>query len=124
MNTLNSTAAEIMGKYNVHACTDVTGFGLLGHAFEMIDGSGSGMERDFPRVPVFDEALEYAGSAHPQGHTEREIQEGVVDSRGTWVTLKILFDPDRADCHFCAGGVLGHCWKSCVQRDRRGFYHR
>ena len=43
MATLNKTAAETMESYNVHACTDVTGFGLLGHASEMAKGSGNGL---------------------------------------------------------------------------------
>ena len=39
MATLNKTAKDIMVKYDVHSCTDVTGFGLLGHCFEMAQGS-------------------------------------------------------------------------------------
>lgn len=40
MTTLNKTARDIMVKYRVHACTDVTGFGLMGHLLEMTQGSG------------------------------------------------------------------------------------
>ncbi|GGM43185.1 hypothetical protein GCM10011351_31430 [Paraliobacillus quinghaiensis] len=43
MATLNNTAAEVMEPYTVHACTDVTGFGLLGHALEMAKGSNTGI---------------------------------------------------------------------------------
>lgn len=39
----NKTAAEIMASYELHVCTDVTGFGLLGHASEMAKGSGLGL---------------------------------------------------------------------------------
>ena len=39
MTTLNKSARDAMIRYRVHACTDVTGFGLLGHAFEMAQGS-------------------------------------------------------------------------------------
>lgn len=57
MTTLNKTAAELMKKYEVHACTDVTGFGLLGHATEMAKGSRVGLKIRknkfrFLRVPV------------------------------------------------------------------------
>lgn len=52
MTTLNKTAAEIMNNYQVHACTDVTGFGLLGHASEMAKGSGVGLEIKKDQVPM------------------------------------------------------------------------
>ena len=39
MTTLNKTASEISHKYEIHACTDVTGFGFLGHLHEMMDGA-------------------------------------------------------------------------------------
>ena len=44
MTTLNRSARDAMVKYRVHACTDVTGFGLLGHACEMAQGSDVEME--------------------------------------------------------------------------------
>ncbi|NIK76810.1 selenide,water dikinase [Paenibacillus castaneae] len=43
MAALNKTSAEIMNKYDTHACTDVTGFGLIGHALEMAKGSEAGI---------------------------------------------------------------------------------
>ncbi len=52
MATLNKEAAEAMEAYDVHACTDVTGFGLLGHAAEMAKGSGVGLVIHQERVPV------------------------------------------------------------------------
>jgi selenide,water dikinase len=54
MATLNKTAAETMDKYPVNACTDVTGFGLIGHALEMAKGSKVGMniyEQDVQLLP-------------------------------------------------------------------------
>lgn len=51
MSTLNKTAAETLARFDVHGCTDVTGFGLLGHAKEMAAGSGVGLivrRRDVP----------------------------------------------------------------------------
>lgn len=56
MATLNRTAAEVMGEFDVHACTDVTGFGLLGHAYEMIRDTAVGLEVDFEKVPVLERA--------------------------------------------------------------------
>ena len=55
MSSLNKKSSEIIIKEgNVHACTDITGFGLLGHACEMIEGSDVGMKIDSAAVPVFD----------------------------------------------------------------------
>lgn len=55
MTTLNKTAAEIMEPFAVHACTDVTGFGLLGHASEMAKGSNAGIQIYQKQVPLLNE---------------------------------------------------------------------
>lgn len=60
MTTLNKSAAEIMKKYEVHACTDVTGFGLLGHATEMAKGSNTGLKIIKNQVPILEGARELA----------------------------------------------------------------
>ena len=52
MSTLNKTAAEVMVRGSATACTDVTGFGLLGHACEMADGSGVTLSIDLNAVPL------------------------------------------------------------------------
>src|SRR5690606_11813263 len=52
MTTLNKTASEVMSKYEVHAATDVTGFGLLGHATEMAKASGIGIRIISEQVPI------------------------------------------------------------------------
>lgn len=62
MSALNRTPAELMARYHVHACTDVTGFGLLGHAAEMIEGTDVGMRIRAASVPIFPEALAYAAT--------------------------------------------------------------
>ena len=59
MVALNRRAAEAMIEVGVSACTDVTGFGLLGHASEMARGSGLGLEIQAEAVPVLEEALEF-----------------------------------------------------------------
>jgi selenide,water dikinase len=59
MTTLNKYAMEVLKKYDVHACTDVTGFGLLGHLKEML-GEKFGAEIYTSDFPVIEEALEYA----------------------------------------------------------------
>jgi selenide,water dikinase len=54
---LNKTAAEILQQFNVHAATDITGFGLAGHAYEMAAASGVCLQLEIDRVPIMDEAL-------------------------------------------------------------------
>lgn len=60
MATLNQTTAAIMKQYNVHACTDVTGFGLLGHLSEMAKASQVGMTVWHQNVPVLPRTREFA----------------------------------------------------------------
>ena len=61
MATLNNTAAEVMSAYSVHACTDITGFGLLGHALEMAQASKVTISIEVHKVPVLSEVLDHAG---------------------------------------------------------------
>jgi selenide,water dikinase len=61
MTRLNDKAAQAMAQYRVHACTDITGFGLLGHASEMARGSGLAFRLFYSRIPLLPGAKEYAG---------------------------------------------------------------
>jgi selenide, water dikinase len=61
MATLNKAAAEVMAVYPVHACTDITGFGLLGHALEVAVASRVKLLIDTLRVPLLPEVLDLAG---------------------------------------------------------------
>lgn len=60
MAALNKTASETLQGYQVHACTDVTGFGLLGHAKEMACGAGVGLEITYTSVPILEGTRELA----------------------------------------------------------------
>lgn len=62
MTTLNKDAAEVMKKHPVNACTDVTGFGLLGHLNEMTTASKVGAEVYLKKIPLLDGTLEHAGA--------------------------------------------------------------
>ncbi len=55
MKLLNKGSSELMQQANVHACTDVTGFGLLGHAFNLAEASKVALEISYSAVPKFDE---------------------------------------------------------------------
>ena len=57
LTTLNARAASVLRGFEVHAATDVTGFGLAGHVLEMAQGSGVTCVLDLDALPIFDEAL-------------------------------------------------------------------
>jgi len=60
MSTLNKYAKECASGLNVNSCTDITGFGFIGHSYEMASGSNKTIEIFSGSVPIIDEALEYA----------------------------------------------------------------
>jgi len=104
MAGLNRTAAEVMAGFDVHACTDVTGFGLLGHLAEMVSGSGRGVRVFARRVPVLPEALEYAsmGLIPAGAYKNKEFREAMVvfDAGVDRSQQDVLFDPQTS------GGLL------------------
>jgi selenide,water dikinase len=104
MTTLNRKASELMMTVDVHACTDVTGFGLLGHACEMIEGTDVGMIIHPEAVPYFPEAKEYAETGMVPGGTTRNrdfrIKMVEIDKNVSKVMVDILFDPQTS------GGLL------------------
>ncbi|RST72523.1 selenide, water dikinase SelD [Siminovitchia acidinfaciens] len=73
MTTLNRKAAEISDKYTIHASTDVTGFGLLGHASEMAKGSGVGLRIYNDQVPKLERTKELAESGGVPGGTKNNF---------------------------------------------------
>ncbi|WP_338779787.1 selenide, water dikinase SelD [Metabacillus sp. FJAT-52054] len=73
MATLNKTAAETMAAYDVHACTDVTGFGLLGHTSEMAKGSKAGVRIANEAVPVLPRVRELAEQGVIPGGTKNNF---------------------------------------------------
>jgi selenide,water dikinase len=82
MAELNRTAAEVLGNYTVHACTDITGFGLLGHAKEMASGSGVGITIHKEAVPVLPRSYELA---------EQGIIPGGTIANHKWLLESVQF---------------------------------
>lgn len=70
---LNAVGATLSGMSSVHAMTDVTGFGLLGHLLEMCRGAGLSAEVRFDQVPVLPEALPLAQQGYGPGAIERNM---------------------------------------------------
>ena len=103
MTTLNRSARDIMVKYRVHACTDVTGFGLLGHGCEMAQGSGVELELHVDAVDLIPEAVELARMGLlPAGmYRNRTFAEPEVDPGDAELCRQdLLYDPQTA------GGLL------------------
>jgi selenide,water dikinase len=104
MTALNRTASEAMLEVRVSACKDITGFGLLGHACEMIQGTKVGMEINATAVPLFPEAKEYYAMGMVAGGLarNRDYRKNMVDFSPTLPQFfqDILFDPQTS------GGLL------------------
>ncbi len=107
MSLLNKTAAEIMSDFPVNACTDVTGFGLVGHAFEMAAGSDKTIILDSKSIPILPGALELAGEGIvPAGayanrdYTGCSIGEMPGGSPAELARTDVMFDPQTS------GGLL------------------
>ncbi len=104
MLTLNRAACEAMLEHGAHGCTDVTGFGLIGHAREMALASGVTLEIDPSRIRFLEGALEYARlGAIPGGlKNNREFASSAVETART-LPLELedlLYDPQTS------GGLL------------------
>lgn len=103
MTTLNKAARDVMVQYRVHACTDVTGFGLLGHGLEMAQGSGVELEIDVGAVDFIPEAAELARMGIlPEGMYRNRSFAGDSVDPGTaelW-QQDLLYDPQTS------GGLL------------------
>ena len=106
MTTLNKYAGEIVVKNNISACTDITGFGLMGHAYEMAKASKVTIKIYMDKVPYIKEARDYAlmGLVPEGSYNNRNYLEGQYEFEGleTWQE-DILFDPQTS------GGLLFTC---------------
>ena len=103
MTTLNKSARDVMMKYRVHACTDVTGFGLLGHVCEMAQGSDVDVELHVGDIDLIPEAASLAqmgilpaGMYRNRTFAEPEVEPGETE---LW-QQDMLYDPQTA------GGLL------------------
>ena len=103
MSRLNDKACQAMLEIGVHACTDVTGFALLGHSGEMAESSGTSIEIDSKKVPVIPEAMQFAHMGLiPEGmYANWEFRNTMVQAPGIDEdTMSILYDPQTS------GGLL------------------
>jgi len=104
MSTLNAKAAQIMQRHTVHACTDVTGFSLMGHGYEMATGSDVTLRINASALPILPGALRLAREGYVTGGCKRNrayladkvhVREQVASDLN-----EVAFDPQTS------GGLL------------------
>ena len=103
MTSLNKKAKEVLDGFPIHACTDVTGFGLLGHCIEMAEASQVTFSLNVRDVAYFDDAISYAkmglvpaGAYRNRGYAEGKVEDNGVEEHFT----DLLYDPQTS------GGLL------------------
>jgi len=104
MTALNRKASEWMKAFGAHACTDITGFGFIGHTLEMASASRVGIVIQSKEIPVFPEALDYArlGLIPGGAHSNRQFFSCRVEvgSNVSALQIDLLYDPQTS------GGLL------------------
>ena len=103
MSTLNRVAAEVAHNFTIHACTDVTGFSLMGHSVEMASASNVTIHIKTYDIPLFADVIEAAqmGLVPAASYGNRKaITDVQVDANLDGVWTDILFDPQTS------GGLL------------------
>ena len=103
MAQLNREAADIMVSLGVNACTDITGFGLIGHACNIAENSGISIELFTDKIPLIDEVLQFARMGLiPRGaYSNQEYYAGRVEKNNTNEELmNVFYDPQTS------GGLL------------------
>jgi selenide,water dikinase len=145
MLALNRDASRLAREAGVNACTDITGFGLLGHATEVVVKSGVALEVEAARMPWLPGAERYAAAGRFPGGTqrnrdfyERNPECGVTfDARVPQVIQQLLFSPEtsgglllavpaeRGDALLDAFAAAGHgIWEIGTVREGRGIHVR
>ena len=101
---LNRTAMEIALKFEVHACTDITGFGILGHSLEMARASSVRIDLEFRALPFYPNSLEMyrKGETTGSNNTNLALVRDFLDisARISEEQHKLLFHPQTS------GGLL------------------
>lgn len=106
MSTLNKYAGEIIMEHEISACTDITGFGIMGHCYEMANGSKISLRLFKDNIPYIKEAKEYAkmGLVPAGSYNNKAYLKGKYELGDTEEWLEdILFDPQTS------GGLLVSC---------------
>ena len=114
MMQLNRKASQALleAGASVHAVTDITGFGLLGHAWEMAAQSLAGMRFEFDALPLLPDARHYAEQGHVTGGAHRNATYLAphvrIDERLDKIDRELLWDPQTSGGLFAA--IDPACW--------------
>lgn len=118
MSSLNKKAKQIAEHYPIHACTDVTGFGLLGHCAEMASASGVTFELNVEKIPYLQDAMDFAkmGLVPAGSYNNREYSLKHVDASDVEEHyIDLLYDPQTS------GGLLLSVPENCAADMMREF---
>jgi len=117
MSRLNDRACALAQEFSVRGATDITGYGLLGHALEMAEASGVGLEIDLKAVPLMEGAKEYAAAwLFPGGTHDNRAYFGPRVKSAAGIAepdLMLLFDSQTS------GGLL-----LCVPAEKRDAFEK
>jgi selenide,water dikinase len=101
---LNSIAIETALNFEIHACTDITGFGILGHSLEMAKGSGVQIELNYAQLPSYPNAQQMYQKGETTGSNKanRQLADGFWEAARSMTPAaeELLFDPQTS------GGLL------------------
>ena len=104
MTTLNATASNVMRKFAVHACSDVTGFGILGHGLGMASGSGVTLVIESAKLPLLQDATHLAEKGYITGGCKRNrefLQDKIfIENSIREGLIEVALDPQTS------GGLL------------------
>jgi selenide,water dikinase len=102
--SLNKKAMEIALNFDIHACTDITGFGVVGHALEMAKGSGVQINLLYDKLPFYPNAVDmyHRGETRGSNKANRKLAEGFLEKirEPSGEEEELLFDPQTS------GGLL------------------
>ena len=102
--SLNKKAIEIALNFEIHACTDITGFGIIGHSLEMAKGSGVRINLSYDRLPFYPNAvvMYQKGETTGSNKANRKLAEGFFQKKRelSKEEEELLFDPQTS------GGLL------------------
>ena len=110
MIELNKIASEIMVEIGVNACTDITGYGLIGHLFEMAKNSNLTIEIKFNQIPLIENLIELIDQGCVPGGSKKNLnyyKEHVIFNKNLNKNQKIIFSDAQT-----SGGLLISCPKN------------
>jgi selenide,water dikinase len=122
MASLNKSAAEVMRNFPVHSCTDLTGVGLAGHAYEMAEGSNVTITIDLPHLPI----LPRVGELVKRGHFTRASKTNAdfvahalrIEGQPDPIRLAVFYDAQTSGGLMIALPLLEQLWKNICPESR------